>query len=606
MSSDVRLVTGQFNFDDGVDSSKVPLIQSAINPSGLKRSQIAWGSNLTCRGGGLTQRYGWQPLVTIADGTTLYQGGWLYDASVLPAPGNPYLMLSIGGRMIQVRVDTDNSVHDVTGAFPDPANVPQAYFTQGERFMVKQAGDGTTLPLFWDGVALRRSVGLAGGPPAELPAATSMTYYMGHIWYANGRIVAAGDMVDNTSSGTAPYNFDDSILKETENPLTAGGDGFRVPATAGNIRALNFPIALDQTLGQGPLFIFTPKQIYSLTVPVSREDWINSTNTGSSPSTMPLLRVVMNNNGTVSERSVVSLNGDLFYQSLDPAIRSFFMALRYFSNSWGNRGISNNINRILQFNDRSLMHVASGWEFGGRLYQTQLPIVTPCGIAHQALAVLDLDPITTLQDQKPPAWDGSSEGLDILQGFSGNFGGLERAFAIVRSRVDGSIQVWEFTSSNRFENGDNRVGWYFESPSFDFSEYPRSQGGGPFELKEIDGLDLWLDRVYGTVDVTVQFRPDEDACWYDWAKTTICAARTSCEDINNPVCYPLETKGEQYRVPLGFPKPSSTVCSLGNNRPVTWGYKFQLRISIRGWCRVRGYHLYCLPKDAAPFYAQVC
>lgn len=598
MSSDVRLTTGQWSFEGGVDSSKIPLIASPKNEQGLKLNQLAWLNNGTVRGGGILQRTGWQPLCTVQDGSAIYQGGWMYDTE--PLGGNaPYLMLSIGGRMYQVRVDTDNSVVDVTGAFADPATVEKAYFVQGERFMIKQAGDGGTLPLFWDGNTLRRSVGLAGGPTRELPAATCMTYFGGRIWYAQNRVYTAGDIVGDTGSGTLAYNFDDAILKVTENPLAVGGDGFKVPSQAGNIRALNYPIALDTALGQGPLFVFTSKQIYALDVPVSRADWIAAT-----ANNQPLQRVVMKSNGTVSDRSVIAVNGDLFYQSLDPAIRSFFMSLRYFQ-TWGNSPISNNINRAMQFSDRSLMHVASGIEFNNRILQTILPFRTPVGIAFGAIGVLDTDPVSTLQDQRPPAWEGAYNGLDFLQLFTGNFGGLERAFAVVHSRKDGSIQVWELTDANRFENGDNRVTWDFETPAFDWNEYPRAAGGGPFEYKRLDGLNIWLDKIFGDVLVTVQFRPGEDPCWYDWTAFKTCAARTCAEDVNTPNCYPLVGFREQYRNPISLPRPANNECQVGNNIPVTISTKFQLKITVKGWCRVRGYELHAVQFDASPFFNMI-
>lgn len=604
MASDVRITDGQNDFSDGVDSSKPPTIQSATwSPRGLRRTQVAWANNVTFRGGGILQRTGWQPLCTVHDGTALYQGGWMYDTS--PLGGNlPYLMLSIGGRMYQVRVDTDNSIHDVTGAFVDPATAPQAYFTQGERFMVKQAGDGLTRPLFWDGAALRRSNGTtvqnAGPNISEIPPATVMSYYQGRIWYARNRIYAAGDIVKGPT-GTIPYEKTDSILRVTENPLAFGGDGFTVPSNAGNIRALSFPLDLDSTFGEGLLFIFTPKAVYSQFVPLTRTAWIAATGDN-----VPVQRVVMANNGAVSDRSVVRINGDLFFQSLDPAIRSYFMAVRYFK-QWGNTPISNNINRVLQFNDRSLMRLSSGIEFNSRLWQCILPVQTAVGVACQAVAVLDLDPIATLQDSnEQPAWEGMYEGADILQIFQGDFGGLERAFAIVHSRVNGSIQVWELTSGNRFENGDNRVSWYVEFPAMDWSNYKRANGGGPFELKELDGFTLWLDKVFGTVDIEVFYRPDQDACWYEWGKTQICAARTCQEDVHTPNCYPITGFREQYRMPLNWPKPTNPPCSPGNSRPVTWGYQFQVKVVIKGWCRIRGYEIHAFHRESDPFKKLIC
>lgn len=603
--SDVRITTQVADFSYGVDSSKVPLVQSQRNPTGLPRNALSWLINATTRGGGIQPRFGNIPLCFVHDGTALYQGGILYDPSsgypnkVFPV-GNPYLLLSIGGRTYQVRVDTDNSVVDVTGTFADPPTVEKAYWVQAEQFAVKQAGDGVTNPLIWDGMGLRRSNGIIGStvtaPINEIPPATSMVYYMQRLWYAQNRTYSAGDIVRGPS-GSSTYNFTDSVLKVTENPLAVGGDGFTLPSQAGNIRALNYPIALDTNLGQGPLFVFTRKQIYSLTVPITRTDWLKADSNNQ-----PLQRVVMRTNGTVSDRSVVPINGDLFYQSIEPSIRSFFMALRYFGTSWANPPISNNINRAMNFQDRSLMHMSSGCEFGERVYQTILPFQTPVGVAFQAIAALDTDPVSTLQDAKPPVWDGLYSGLDILQIFSGDFGGLERCFAVVHSRIDGGIYVWELTSSARFDANDARIVMEIETPAFDWTD----AGSNPLQLKELDGLDLWLDKVFGEVIVQLQFRPDEDQCWYDWSTEVICAARTCAEDPNTPACYPTSPKSDQYRMPISFPKPTNAKCSVGNSRPVTWGGKFQLKFTIKGWCRVRGFDLHALVKEKSPYYHQVC
>ncbi len=610
MASDVRITDGQFSFNGGVDSSKPALLESPLNPDGLKRNQLAWLTNGTVRGGGILQRTGWQPLTVVLK-SGLYQGGFMYETE--PLGGNsPYLMLSISGRMYQVRVDTDNSVHDVTGIYADPPNVPQAYFTQGERFMVKQAGDGVTKPLFWDGAQLWRSQGiistqnvpgpypLGQTPFNELPPATAMCYYMGRIWYAQNRLYCAGDIVHNTSSGTAPYNYDDSILKVTESPLAIGGDGFRVPSQAGNIRALNYPTSLDSALGQGPLFIFTPKQIYSLVVPVDRTAWIATTGANQ-----PLQSVVMKSNGAVGERSVLSINGDFLYQSLDPAIRSFTMAVRYFK-TWGQTPVSNEINRILQFNDRSLMRFSPGAEFQSRMYQGLLPVQTAAGVACQAVGVLDFDPVSTMKDQKPPTWDGVHEGLDVLQLFSGNFGGRERMFAVVHSRLDGSIMVWENDPASKFENGDNRVTWRIEFPAFDWSGYSRKDGGGPMEMKKLDGFDLWLDKIFGTVDITLQYRVDQDPCVYNWSAKQICAARSCAEDPTNPCAYPIAPMREQDRIPITFGPPVNAPCGNSSGRPVNFGFTFQPILTIKGWCRVRGYHLHALPKQTSPFFGKLC
>lgn len=598
--SAVRIADGGYSFDLGVDSGRLPTTRSQTNPNGLQRGMLAWLSNGTVRGGGITQRYGWNKLCTVSPGNVLYNGGYLYE----PTLSNPYLMLSIGGRIFQVRVDTDNSVHDITGGTPN-ASTPQAYFCQGEQFLVIQSGDWAmnnagTLPLFWDGTTLRRSVGIISPnnvpgtsplgqlPYNELPAALAMTYFQGRIWYANGRKYTAGDIVDGPSGTVAPpYLKSDSVLKVTENPLALGGDGFTVPSSAGPITALTYTAQLDATLGQGNLYIFTRRQVNSLVVPVSRANWI-----AASGSNQPQQLVALTKWGTPSERSIIKVNGDLFYVSMEPAIRSLIVATRYFSQP-GNTPISRNVQRALDFTNPILLGLSPGINFDNRALFGVLPITTPVGTAYQGLVALNFDGISTLQEKTPPAWEGVLEGLNILQLFEGDFGGVQRAFALVCSQLDQSIQVWELTTARKTENGDNRIQWRMEFPAYTWNK--------EFDLKKLDGAELWLDRLSGTVQITAEYRADADPCWNPWFSTQFCAARSTCENMNQPVCYPVQPYCEGNKFPLTFPSPDATNCSPMNARPSNVGYQFQMRLTIKGFCRVRGLLMFALPVDKTTF-----
>lgn len=163
MASDTRKADGAFDFSLGVDSGRVPTVQSQLTPHGLPRNALAWAYNATCRSGAVSPRPGFTKLGRVAGpGCGLYQSGYLYDASALDPARKPYLMLSVGGRILQVRVDTDNSVVDLSAmsGLTNPAGITQGFMCQGEEFLVIQAGDYTTLPLFWDGAAMRRSTGI--------------------------------------------------------------------------------------------------------------------------------------------------------------------------------------------------------------------------------------------------------------------------------------------------------------------------------------------------------------------------------------------------------------------------------------------------------------
>jgi len=596
----VALADGSMDWSGGVDSIRSTTIQSPQTPNGLARNQLAWLDNATVRDGGISPRGGYSLVGQVHDANGLFQGKFMYEPGTST---NPYELWAISGNIYKVVVSPSFSVTNLSAQFhlTLPPTLDQYFFVQAEQFVVIQAGDFTTLPLFWDGTTLRRSKGItnkavAPGTPGvnEIPAAGPMDYFMGRLWYAIGRQVNAGDIVGG-NSGTVAYQFTDAVLNVTENPLVLGGDGFTVPTQSGNIRAVFHNANLNTSLGQGNLFVGTRRAVYSLNVPVTRADWIAATN-----SNQPLMTVVQLVNGPVNDRSVTQVNGDVYYQSLEPAVRSLLSAVRYF-NQPGNIQISAQENRILQFNDRSLMRFASGVEFGSRLFQTALPKQLPQGVIHQAMMPLDFLPMSSFGSNQNPVWEGMNEGLQILQFATGDFGGLQRTFAAVVSGIDSVFELWELSEFNQFDDNrtdsNARIQWYAEFPSFTW--------GDEFALKKLVSADLWVDRIYGTVIFQLDYQPDGEACWLPWHQWQVCSARNSCEDVNNPICYPITPYGEGYRSMMSMPRPP-TVCERGNQRPSNIGYQFQVRLRVKGYCRVRGLILYAEQLDRQLYQNLVC
>jgi len=569
---------------------------SAGNPHGLPRTALAWLTNGTVRGGGVQGRYGWQKIATVATNPGMYQGGFLYE----PTGANPYLVLAIGGSLHLVAVEDPLTTVNLSALYglTNPPTEPMGYFTQAEEFLVFQPGDTLTLPLFWDGVTLKRSNGINGnlsGPNvSQLPAATCMAYHAGRIWYAQDRIYTAGDIARG-AAGTAPYARRDSVVCVTENPLAFGGDGFSVPTNAGGIRALTFPANLDTALGQGPLLIGTRKTVYSLTVPVSRTDWTAATDN------QPLQVVAQIKWGPVNDRSVTHVNGDVFYQTIEPGVRSLAFARRSYG-QWANVPISNNVRRIVRRNDRALLRFASGINWDNRLWQTALPEQTDIGVVHRAMVIMDFDPLSSLEEQLPPIWEGSYEGLGVLQLFEGDFGGLQRAFAAIVSET-GAIEVWELTREGLFENGDNRITWGFESPAFTWAD-----SIGELELKKLVGAEMYFDRVFGTARITVEYRPDSHACWILWHEFEVCSARSSAEDpweTDHTGVYPEQPYAATYQPHKALPHPPAP-CVAGANRPANIGLQFQVRVTVKGCLRIRSLFLFAEHFERQAYYGQTC
>lgn len=604
---------GSFDWSAGVNSSGPTSVQSQSNPNGVARNMLVWLVNGTVRGGGITPRAGWQPVCTIST-PALYQGGIMYDP---PGDSNPYLIVSIGGRILRVRLDTDNSVEDLSTTFGlvNPSTTDRSFFAQMEEFLIIQAGDYNqpgapvhivpygngvevgTYPLFWTGGILRRSIGITTITPTqtpgqnELPPATAMNGYMSRMWYARDRVTSAGDIIGGTA-GTNTYNFRDSILNVTENPLAFGGDGFSVPTNAKEIRALASLTELDQAVGSGNLYVGTRRAIFRIQVPVTRQDWI-----AAGSNNQPLITVIQKKYGFLNDRSIVEHNADLFFKAID-GTRSLGLAIRYF-NQWGNTAISRNERRLLDLNDRALMRYSSGIEFDNRLFHTEGPIQTPVGPAFRAISVLDFDLLTTLQEKLPPAWEGMYEGLQVLQLFEGDFGGRQRAFAVVYSQQSGNIDLWELTQQGMFENGDRRITMVCEFPAYNFKK--------DFELSKLDGAALWIDRMFGDVDFVMQYRTDFDPCWRFWHAWHDCSAKNACDDVSIQDClpdYPADYQ-ESFRASVKLPVPPS-YCETATKRPSTTGYQFQPRLIVKGFARLRGLMLFALPTDEAPGTGLVC
>lgn len=424
----------------------------------------------------------------------------------------------------------------------------------------------------------------------QLPAAGPMDYYMGRLWLAAGRQYLAGDIVGGPS-GTGVYGLTDSILYMTENAYTVGGGAFIVPSQAGNIRALAHAANLDSALGEGQLKVFTRKSVYSVNVTPNRADWATLSE--------PLQRVEQINFGAVSDRAVVPVNGDLFYRSMD-GIRSLTQAIRYFQQP-GNTPLSREVARILDQDDRSLLRFCSGIEFNNRLLMTCAPYQTPYGVAHKGVVPLNFDLLSMMEGKLPPAWEGVWEGLQIMQMWKGDFGGLERAFALAYSEENNALEIWEISATEIFDHnthGESRISWAVESPSFTWER--------PFTLKELDTLELWVDKLFGTVEFSLYFRPDQYPCWIFWNHWQECSARNECELPEAPAdcTYAVQSYRQLYKATMIMPKPPTQCTTSG--RPANKGYTFQFRLVIKGQCRIRGFVAHAFEVEKQPYLGKTC
>ena len=398
----------------------------------------------------------------------------------------------------------------------------------------------------------------------ELPPGRMGCYGLGRNWISlpDGKQFIASDIV-NGSSGTVENQYRDAVLKVSENDYLAGGGNFTVPGNIGDIQAMLFTASLDESLGQGPLQIFTPTTVFSCKTPVERLDWQDVTN--------PILTQSLIANGAMSQWSTVMANGDTLFRSVD-GIRSLILGRREFA-TWGNVPISEEMQRIIPFDDQRLLQYSSAVIFDNRLLMTAVPTTSLQGVYHKGLVALNFDPVSSLRGKTPSVYDGLWTGLNVLQLVTGLFGNMQRAFAFCLNVETSEIELWELladdgTYEDQVGGTGTSIYWKLESPAILNSE--------PRTFKRLVNGEIYVSDMKGLVNFKVSYRPDQSQCWQVWHSWEECA------DMDG------DGVTAQFRPRMGLGEPSPTVCDPSTKRPFREGYEFQIKIEILGHCRVTG------------------
>lgn len=400
----------------------------------------------------------------------------------------------------------------------------------------------------------------------ELPAGRALTYGMGRVWESmiDGVSFLAGDIVDG-SGGAPMYNYRDSVLKITENTFLFEGGLFRVPGTAGDIKAMQFCALLDVSLGQGPLQVFTPNCVFSCQAPVDRTTWAKVTN--------PILTQSLIGAGGTNQNSVALANGDIIFRSSDALIRSLLMARLDFDR-WSNTPISREMKRVLDQENTSLLAYSTAVVFDNRFLLGTGLTASNRGVFSSSLIALNFDPVSSLRGTDESVYDGQWSGLNVLQLVNGFFGGIARCFAICLSQDLTQIEIHEILpsdtpASSNFDDGSTPITDYLESPVLDFGD----RKAAAHTYKRLAYGEIFVDSITGPVQFQAFYKPDQWpdwVPWYSWTQTYT----------------PNTDPG--FRPRVGLPMPDGTVFDTVNNRPLREGFNFQFKLVITGPCRFLG------------------
>lgn len=446
----------------------------------------------------------------------------------------------------------------------NPKNRPQAWMEQADKYFLIQ--DGQSSAAIYDGSTMRR----AG--PTEVPTGTVMVFNEEIGRLAVGlptNEVAIGDVID-------PISF-------TETGYLNEGGKFRIPRKFGNITGACMLANQDRSNGQGAMLFFTRLGITAFNLPPNRDTW--------KALNYPV-QINMPIKGTTSHGSITLVNGDAFYRATD-GIRSFALTRQEFG-QWGNTPLSRELGRVLNSDDRKLTSFASAVLFDNRLLFTVMPQPGRYGAYHGGLGVLDYEGVSAMGERARPRYDGVWSGIKPTHLVTGDFGGEERCFAFTRN-ADGGVELWEILRKGNFDGDDGRITSWIETRGMDFENQ--------FELKRLDGFEMWIDRVFGTVDFDLKYRPDLFPCWTDWDTKKICQKHTDCDDDPlTGVCRDIKTYRQGYRNRQAFGQPKDTDENELSETPMRVGHMYELKLQWVGRARIKWglAKAIALPEDANP------
>ena len=146
----------------------------------------------------------------------------------------------------------------------------------------------------------------------------------------------------------------------------------------------------DTATGQGDLLVFGEKGAVSFAVANPRDDWKNLSG---------FMRVALDNIGLVADRSLVTINNDIFFRSLD-GLRSYRHA-RAQIEGYNTTPLSSEMDSVMDYDTEGLLGDSSAVYFDNRLLYTVSPRenydniedepIKLRPISHRGLGVLDFN-----------------------------------------------------------------------------------------------------------------------------------------------------------------------------------------------------------------------
>jgi len=331
-------------------------------------------------------------------------------------------------------------------------------------------------------------------------------------------VAGSGGFATRANSGS-----ESDLLRFTETTYLNEGGSFQIPSQMGSIRGMTFQPISDTATGQGDLLVFGEKGAASFAVANPRDQWKNLSG---------FQRVTLDNIGLVADRTLVTVNNDLFFRSID-GLRTYRHA-RAQVDGYNMTPISSEMDSVLDFDTEGLLGESSAVYFDNRLLFTVSPRENYANIgdepiklrpiSHQGIGVLDFNSMGTAANKRAAVFDGVWTGVDTLQLVTGVTRRLPRCFVFAYDTDSNSNLLWENYPWALFDfplgASSRKIKCAIETRSFDFET--------PFNLKKLDRGDLWIAELAGETMVNAYWRPDENPCWFSWHTFNTCSEVETC------------------------------------------------------------------------------
>lgn len=514
-----RIFDGDLNFAGGQNNGRAPHL--------LQNGEYASGINISNRHGTIEPRESLRhvSLETNIPGT--FQGAVAYRPGALGrlvvACGGHLYQVYRNGRTVQI---TDDSTHLDSG-------VDEIYMVQGDRLLL--VSDGTNRPVVIDDEKLSEA---------------DQTMFPGRwMAYGAGRVFQVSyDRTQVLASDIyAPVNSGPEVLhRYTESPV-----GF-APYGIGKITGIAFLPILDNGTGLGALIVTGQRGIYAFDVGRSRDLW---TEPGFG-------RLVVGNAAVLSHRSLIDINGDLFFRRAE-GIGSLVSARTDWQTPL-NRSLSYEVRGWLDEDDKEMLSSCSASYVDHKLRMTFAPEKVDDEIRFRGIIAMDLDADSGLK-RGLVTYPGIETGTNPLQLvddwlLSRDDDGVFRVFVL-------STECDDIGDANPFlsQGATQPIKQELVTRAYDFQQplIPKQMSGQCYlDFSGIRGKEL---------KVTIEFRPDNYPGWLPWVKKRIDLS-TECH--GSKVAYA--------RLPLGLPDDDGEMINPMTKRSSFEFARVQLRLTIEG------------------------